>query len=201
MGQVFIGPQEVRAVAHLAGLPHLHPGYLLSEQVAGDLDVVAEDHRAVVAAHGVVRILGNLPQAGQTGPHLHQLHQGPAGQVQLGRVNVGQDLLSDVPGAGGDILGLMMIIKYSCILDKYAYHLNHMRDPVSITVGPVRLRRTEVSCDGVTCPEGISSCSLRTSVCSVLYKLSILIWTHSFPDHVPVIPCLLATFWSPSCRY
>ena len=88
---------------------------LNSEQVAGDLDVVAEDHRAVVAAHGVVRVLGNLPQAGQAGPDLHQLHQGPAGQVQLGRVDVGQDLLSDVPSAGGDILRLRhrtMIIKH-----------------------------------------------------------------------------------------
>ena len=107
---MLIGPEEIRAVGGLARLLHLHPGYGLPEQVAGDLDVVAEDHGAIVAAHGVVRVLGNLPQAGEAGPHLHQLHQGPAGQVQLRRVDVGQYLLSDVAGAGGDILRLMTMI-------------------------------------------------------------------------------------------
>ena len=107
---MLICPEEIRAVRGLAGLLHLHPGNLLSEQIAGDLDVVAEDHGAVVAAHGVVRVLGNLPQAGEAGPHLHQLHQGPAGQVQLRSVDVGQNLLSDVAGTGGDILRLMTMI-------------------------------------------------------------------------------------------
>ena len=96
---MLIGPQEVCAVPGLELLLHLPPGKLLLEEVAGDLDIVAEDHGGIVAALSVVGVLRYLPEFGESGPHTHQLYQGPARQIQFGRVNIGEDLLSYVSGA------------------------------------------------------------------------------------------------------